>query len=109
MNKCNDDASTNTLLETHPIHYEGSQSNNPIKCKNWITITLDFAADGDKLYYTNVNPNATNNHSWIEHPLDVYNFVSCPDYNAEHKVDGVVPANVSDIRSDCELYYRFSS
>ena len=66
-----------------------------------------MGSSGNKLNYTNVNPNATNNHSWVEHPLDVYNFVGCPDYDATHKVDGAVPANVSSVRSDCELFFRF--
>ena len=43
---------------------------------------MSLASTGDKLKYTNVNPNASNNHSWVEHPLDVYNFVNCPIYGA---------------------------
>ena len=109
LNKCNDDATTNTLLEAPPAFHDDSYGNDAIKCKNWITRTLFLISNGDKLNYTNVNPNATNNHSWVEHPLDVYNFVSCPDYNVTYKVDGAVPANVSSVRSDCQLFYRFAS
>lgn len=38
--------------------------------------------------YTNVNPNSNNNYSLVEHPLDVYNEVICPEYNPVNYVDG---------------------
>ena len=107
LNKCNDDATTNDLLEAPPVWHDDEYENDNIKCKNWITSTLYFTSNGDKIKYTNVNPNASNNHSWVEHPLDVYNFVYCPDYNNTDEVDGAVPANVSSVRSDCELFFRF--
>ena len=109
LNKCNDDGGTMALLEAPPVFHDGSYGNDTIKCRTWITRTLYLTSNGDKLKYTNVNPNATNNHSWVEHPLDVYNFVSCPDYNVTYKVDGAVPADASSVRSDCQLFYRFAS
>ena len=35
----------------------------------------------ERIKHTNVNPNASNNHSWVENHLDVYNFVYCDDYD----------------------------
>ena len=69
-------------MEAPPVWHEDSYGNDAIKCKTWVTRTMSLASTGNKLKYTNVNPNASNNHSWVEHPLDVYNFVNCPIYGA---------------------------
>ena len=105
LNMC---AASDSFNTSHTAPAVNGTSNIDIKCKNWIT-QIDGLTSSSKVDYTNVNPNATNNHSWIEHPLDVYNSISCPTHADTHKVDGSAVANPTNPRSNCELYHDFGS
>lgn len=80
----------------------------PIKCKDWVSVIDSIGGTNADVGYTNVNPNASNNHSWVEHPLDVYNEVSCPPWVTADEIDTVAKTNNATGR-ECDLYYDFGA
>lgn len=79
-----------------------------VKCKNWVSL-MKALYSTTEVKYTNVNPNATNNHAIVENPLDVYNDVDCPVFDNTHKVDGATKTAASELRTDCDLFGDFGT
>lgn len=94
--------------EIHAPNINDSLDLAAIKCKNWVTVISSLGGTNASVGYTNVNPTPSSNHAWVEHPLDVYNTVTCPVWANTHLVDDVVKTTNATGR-ECDLYHDFGT
>lgn len=105
QNLCATDADN---IEIKAPDLNNDYASKAIKCKNWVTNDTGMSSVDNTVDYTNVNPTASNNHSWVEHPLDVYNIVACPPWSNNDKIDGSATTTNATGR-ECALYHSFSA